>query len=79
MPSNHARSCRHYGRGGATTISEEPKKLIDPDFSRRVDFAEFAAAGKPAGSFGEETILLVLSGKSVSAVDAHITHYRAQN
>lgn len=58
-------------------MSEEPKNLTDPDFSRGVDFTDLAAVGKLAGRVGEENILLVLSGGSVFAVGAHCTHYHA--
>ncbi|GLI95674.1 hypothetical protein [Methylocystis echinoides] len=58
-------------------MSEEPKNLTDPDFSRGVDFADLAAAEKLAGRVGEEIILLVLSGEKVFAVGAHCTHYHA--
>jgi hypothetical protein len=56
-------------------MSEEPKNLTDPDFSRGVDFANLAAAENwPAVA---RKFLLVLSGERVFAVGAHCTHYHA--
>lgn len=58
-------------------MSEEPKNLTDPNFSRSVDLTDLAAARKTADPVGEENILLVLSGRNVFAVGVYCMHYHA--
>ena len=58
-------------------MSESPKNLTGPDFTRGVAYAELVAAGKLSGQVGDEEVLLVLSGEKIFAVGAHCTHYHA--